>query len=123
MVDSAAAVSVFFSGFLVELVIRICVRYVPDSIVIVGNVLMRMARVIVALAAVMIDTTVDRSSAIAAFAIVGVQVPDQMHIGNQLAITQCHNEQGMNVFSAFHKNSIAVGDLYCQINRPANQLR
>ena len=47
-------------------------------------------------------------------------MPDLMHAGDQLAVTECQNEQGMNELSGFHRASIVADKMSCQIIGMAN---
>jgi len=88
----------------------VIVRYILETLV-----LMRMMGVTKMLACLLGNATGASCRVAEAFAVVVVQVSDKVDIGNQLAITQCHDQQGMNEFSAVHWLSIVAAVISCQV--------
>ena len=86
----------------------------------VGIVRVRMLGVIETFASVMGDAAAVSCRAAVSFAFADMQMPDLMHAGDQLAVTECQNEQGMNELSGFHRASIVADKMSCQIIGMAN---
>jgi len=92
------------------------VKWVSCAGVLVGGVVMIMFSVIRVCACV-VDATGFWCRETKAFACAVVQMPDQMHTGSELAVTQRYNEQDMYEFSAIHSGIIVVSLMPCQTNR------
>ena len=110
MIDRTVTVSVGFFVCLVDLMCGVIVRCILEP-----SILMRMMGVTQMLACLLRDATGVSYRVAEAITVVVVQMSDKVHTGNQLAVTQRHDQQGMNEFSAFHCVSIVAADISCQI--------